>query len=186
MPKNTYPNQRTIKIHREAAKSDFLGIKNDNWQAAARDLGAHALMLYMYLASNADGYELALSAVAVRDAVGMPRSTFHDQFHKLVNKGYLVLNHGNTFNFYEKPQIVQRKNQELSAVQDIYEYTDDDKGFPSVVNVISAKETEINNSENLINSSIINNGLTTEDNAFYPKGEASKPTPSPTEKEFEF
>ena len=28
------------------------GIKNENWQAAARDLGAHALMLYMYLANG--------------------------------------------------------------------------------------------------------------------------------------
>ena len=52
---NTVPNQRIIAIHRERAASDFLGIKNDNWQAAARDLGAHALMLYLYFASNANG-----------------------------------------------------------------------------------------------------------------------------------
>ena len=62
----TVPNQRIAKIHREVAKSDFLGIKNENWQAAARDLGAHALMLYLYLASNADGYNLALSPAAIR------------------------------------------------------------------------------------------------------------------------
>ena len=86
----TFPNQRTIKINREAAKRDFLGIKNENWQAAARDLGAHSLMLYLYLASNADGYCLALSPVAVRQAIGMARSTYHDQFHRLVDKGYLV------------------------------------------------------------------------------------------------
>ena len=54
MPNVTFPNQRLVRIHREAAKTDFLGIKNENWQAAARDLGAHALMLYMYLASNAN------------------------------------------------------------------------------------------------------------------------------------
>lgn len=67
-----------IKINREAARRDFLGIKNENWQAAARDLGAHALMLYMYLASNADGYNLALSPAAITEAIGMPRSTYHD------------------------------------------------------------------------------------------------------------
>jgi len=44
---NTVPNQRLIAIHRERAASDFLGIKNSHWQAAARDLGAHALMLYL-------------------------------------------------------------------------------------------------------------------------------------------
>lgn len=41
----TYPNQRTVKIHREKATTDFLGIKNENWKAASRDLGAHALRL---------------------------------------------------------------------------------------------------------------------------------------------
>lgn len=93
-----------VKIHRESVKSDFLGISNTNWQAAARDLGAHATMLYLYLASNANGFELALSQKAVTDAIGMPRSTYHDQFHKLVSKGYLVLERGNTYAFYEKPQ----------------------------------------------------------------------------------
>ena len=52
----TVPNQRVITIHRERATSDFLGIKNSNWQAAARELGAHALLLYLYFASNANGF----------------------------------------------------------------------------------------------------------------------------------
>ena len=41
----TFPNQRMITVHREEVKTDFLGIKNENWQAASRDLGAHALRL---------------------------------------------------------------------------------------------------------------------------------------------
>lgn len=82
MPNYTYPNQRTINIHRERATSDFLGIKNENWQDAAKDLGAHALMLYLYLASNANNYTLSLSPAAIREAIGMARSTYHDQFHK--------------------------------------------------------------------------------------------------------
>ena len=98
---NTVPNQRIVNIHRERVTSDFLGIKNENWMAAARDLGAHALMLYLYLAANRDGYVLALSPAAIRDAIGMPRSTYHDQFAKLVSKGYLVQRNGNTYDFYE-------------------------------------------------------------------------------------
>ena len=43
MPPMTFPNQRVVRIHRESVKSDFLGIKNENWQAASRDLGAHGL-----------------------------------------------------------------------------------------------------------------------------------------------
>ena len=97
---NTVPNQRIITIHRERAASDFLGIKNDNWQAAARDLGAHALMLYLYFASNANGFTLALSPAAIRQAVGMPPSTYRDQFVKLIDKGYLVQRkNSNTFDF---------------------------------------------------------------------------------------
>ena len=49
MPKNTYPNQRMVCVHREPAKADFLGIKNANWQAAARDLRPFAFLLYLYL-----------------------------------------------------------------------------------------------------------------------------------------
>lgn len=103
----TVPNQRLISIHREHATSDFLGIKNENWQAAARDLGAHALMLYLYFAANADNFKLALSPVAVFEATGMPKSTYRDQFLKLVNKGYLVQRRSsNVCDFYETPQHV--------------------------------------------------------------------------------
>jgi len=28
---NTVPNQRVATVHREPAKSNFLGIKNENW-----------------------------------------------------------------------------------------------------------------------------------------------------------
>lgn len=103
MPK-TVPNQRVIRVHRERASSDFLGIKNERWMAASRILGATALRLYLYLASNADNYLLALSPLALERDVGMPRSTFYDQFRKLVNCGYLVQAGGNQYDFYEVPQ----------------------------------------------------------------------------------
>ena len=56
MPAITFPNQRVVRIHRERATADFLGIKNENWQAASRNLGAHGLRLYLYLAANANNY----------------------------------------------------------------------------------------------------------------------------------
>lgn len=116
MPQITYPNQRMIHIHRERASHDFLGIKNENWQAAARDLGAHALMLYLYLASNANDYKLALSPVAIRQTIGMAQSTYRDQFLKLVDKGYLVQRgDGNTYDFYETPQRDAHQQREYAA-----------------------------------------------------------------------
>jgi len=111
----TYPNQRMVCVHRERAARDFLGIKNVNWQAASRDLGAHALQLYLYLASNADNYLTALSPSAISQSIGMARSTYHDQFKKLVNKGYLVQSSGNTFDFYEVPQTDTQLKNSMSA-----------------------------------------------------------------------
>ena len=152
MPNTTFANQRMIKVHRESVKTDFLGIKNENWQAASRDLGAHALMLYLYLASNANNYTIALSPVAVRQAIGMARSTYHDQFHKLVDRGYLVPSHGNTFEFYEVPQAATQTRNELSADRLNFEEsplcdTQETCGGQSVL----AEDTEINNRDSETN-----------------------------------
>ena len=140
---NTVPNQRLIAIHRERASSDFLGIKNSNWQAAARDLGAHALMLYLYFASNANGYLLALSPAAIRQAVGMPQSTYRDQFTKLIDRGYLVQRgDSNTYDFYETPQRVT--HTEPIETIDGLDFTADAYGTPQTVNNEAGKDIEIN------------------------------------------
>lgn len=157
MPNTTFANQRMIKIHRESVKTDFLGIKNENWQSAARDLGAHALMLYLYLASNANNYTVALSPAAVRQAIGMARSTYHDQFHKLVDRGYLVPSHGNTFEFYEVPQAATQTRNELSADRLNFEEsplcdTQEPCGGQSVL----AEDTEINNRDSETNNTETN------------------------------
>ena len=152
MPNVTYPNQRNIKINRERATADFLGIKNTNWQAAARDLGAHALMLYLYLASNADGFMLALSPAAIRQAVGMPPSTYRDQFVKLIDKGYLIQRgESNTFDFYETPQRVTHTT--VNNTVDGYDFTADDYIAPQAVKNKAAEDREIN----IDNTYIINN-----------------------------
>lgn len=200
----TYPNQRVININREAAKSDFLGIKNVNWQAAARDLGAHALMLYLYLASNADGYNLALSPAAIRQAIAMPRSTYQDQFVKLIDRGYIVQESGNVYNFYETPQPSHARNQASITTQktnDVLNFEEcpldvscDDRAAPNV----PTEDIEINNNENPTNNTRINNnGLVVTDNVYIPKvqeiripvpkAESKKPlTPTPQKREFIF
>ena len=150
----TFPHQKTVRIHREVAHANFLGIKNENWQAAARDLRPYALLLYLYLASNANNYTLALSYAAVREAIGISRSTYNDQVDNLIFKGYLVHSHGNTYDFFEVPQprAVVKKN-DTSLVNDysnacpraVIEVTDD-------VNLCTADNREINNSVDTINN----------------------------------
>ena len=154
MPQYTFPNQRTIIIHKESLNKDFLGISNPIWQAAARDLGAHAFLLYVYLAANKDNYNLALSQVAVTNATGMPRSTYHDQFKKLVLKGYLVYTNGNTYEFFEKPRtsdVTQPTDDTLSHGQQL---TATDKDSPAVAQKNLQEDIQINNINTFTNNGI--------------------------------
>lgn len=147
----TVPNQRLIAIHRERVTSDFLGVTNDNWQAAARDLGAHGLLLYLYFAANANGFQLALSPAAIRQAVGMPASTYRDQFVRLIDKGYLIQRgESNIYDFYEIPQRATHTTQ--NNTDDGYDFTADDYSSPQTVNNNTAEDIEINiDNTNMIN-----------------------------------
>ncbi len=144
----TYPNQRMVRIHREDVKTNFLGIKNENWMAAARDLRAHAFLLYLYFASNANNFSLALSQKAVYEAIGMPRSTYHDQFRVLVSKGYLVETSSNHYDFYEKPQprdSAQANEYRTPTEQSVQKCTSDGKAFPQKEQISPSSNREINN-----------------------------------------
>ena len=143
------PNQRIVTVKREPAKSDFLGIKNENWQAAARNLSPHSMMLYFYFAANADNYTFALSPAAVNKAIGMASSTYRDQFKNLENKGYLVRVSGNQYVFYEKPHK-EEKPTDVNANQ---KSTDAVNDTPDVAKIVYPGDIEINNKSinNLIN-----------------------------------
>ena len=145
MAKITYPNQRVVNVHREPINTDFLGIKNENWQYAARDLKPYGCMLYLYLASNRNNYKLALSPAAVRQAIGMAQSTYRDQFNILLEKGYLVQTGGNTFDFFEKPRAVVKENEETRAAYDYNTSAADLNENLQAVNNIDLENIEINN-----------------------------------------
>ena len=148
-----------MKITREPVKTDFLGIKNENWKSACRDLRPHAFVLYLYLASNANGYQLALSPEAIRREIGMARSTYHDQFKILIDKGYLVQTGGNTYTFYETPhpETVQDLKYPATAGRDFENDTIDGQPIPSAVQNGSGEDIEIdinNSPNNDINSGV--------------------------------
>ena len=105
----TVENQRRVLVHRDMPGKDegnFLLIKKENLYAAYRDLNATALCLYLYLAGNKDGFDLAFSPKAIHNEMGLPESTCRDQFKVLVNKGYLVRRNenSNVYDFYEIPK----------------------------------------------------------------------------------
>ena len=145
MARITYPNQRIVNVHREPINADFLGIKNENWQYAARDLKPYGCMLYLYLASNRNNYRLALSPAAVRQAIGMAQSTYRDQFNILLEKGYLVQTGGNTFDFFEKPRVVVNENEETRAAYDYNTSAADLNENEQAANIIDLENIEINN-----------------------------------------
>ena len=128
-------------------------------------MGAHALMLYLYLAANADGYNLALSPAAVRQAIGMPRSTYQDQFTKLMDKGYIVSGSGNVYHFFETPQpshgsnqtfiINQTPNDGLNFEECPLDVSCVDRAAPNV----PTEDREINNNEIQTNNNGINNSV---------------------------
>ena len=114
----TVPNQKVVHITRdmpEKNEGNFLLIKKDNLYAAYRDLNATALCLYLYLAGNMNGFDLALSPKAISEEMGMPVSTCKDQIKVLKQKGYLVprSENSNIYDFYETPRA--KKNAETAT-----------------------------------------------------------------------
>lgn len=111
---NTVSNQKTIIIHRDMPRIDFLQIKNENWTEFNKKQGPFALQLYLYLAKNRDGFPLALSQQAAEDEAGITKTTFHKYVNLLIEEGYLVHRSGNTYDFYETPHKQEDKDLKRS------------------------------------------------------------------------
>ena len=111
---DTYENQNIVVIHREMPKSDFLQIKNQNWQNMIRETHDYfAFVLYLYFASNANGYTLALSPKAIENATGLARSTYYKKLKLLIDKGYVEVRGKNELHFYEVPQERSKKEKNV-------------------------------------------------------------------------
>ncbi len=190
----TVPNQKTVCVHREKPTSDFLGIKNENWMYASRDLGAHALRLYLYLAANANGYTFALSPADIRQRVGIPNSTYRDQFQILIDKGYLVPNSGNSYDFYELPQTrpVVMIEESAPLVRGNSKSTETAPPWTAPVPNKTAENREIYNKDtpidNIINIAVpeVKVVKITPPNAFGKKRPEHTPKPNPVAETFQF
>lgn len=111
---NTVPNQKIVHIHRDMPQkgdNNYTVIKNKNFYDAYKDLrkesrGGTATFLWLILAGNKDGFDLAFSPKAIAERSGMPESTCRDLVGILVKKGYLVQKHegSSVYDFYERPE----------------------------------------------------------------------------------
>ena len=62
---------------------------------------ASGFLLWCYLSLNQEGYELALSNVAVSEATGMSKDAYDTGVELLIEEGYLVQRSGNTYDFFQ-------------------------------------------------------------------------------------
>lgn len=116
---NTVPNQKIVHIHRDMPQkgdNNYTVIKNKNFYDAYKDLrkesrGGTATFLWLILAGNKDGFDLAFSPKAIAERSGMPESTCRDLVGILVKKGYLVQKHegSSVYDFYERPEYAKQK-----------------------------------------------------------------------------
>jgi len=101
---NSYPHQKMVCVHKPKVKERFLQISNEEWMEANKTLSPYGLQLYLYLASNRDDYEFALSPADAELRAGIKNTSFHKYMKRLEEEGYIVWRHGNTFDFYTSPR----------------------------------------------------------------------------------
>ena len=81
-----------------------------------------------------------------------------DCINKLVDKGYLLPAHGNTFEFFETPQAATQPQKELSEDgQNFVEQPSHDNQENPNGHIVLAENKEIDNSDNEPNKAGINN-----------------------------
>ena len=101
-----YPNQKVAEIHKEPTdKVHVYGVFNkDALMASLRELLPNELKVFIYLASNQDGFVTALSTEHIAEVTGANKDGVRVAIRGLIEKGYLVKNYGNYYDFNEVPQ----------------------------------------------------------------------------------
>lgn len=100
----TYQNQKWICVHKNSVRENFLQIYNPEWMEANKRLSPYGLQLYLYLASNCNNYQFALSPASAEEYAGIKKTSFHKYMRLLEIEGYIVWRHGNVYDFYTTPR----------------------------------------------------------------------------------
>lgn len=102
-----YANQKTIIIHRSnpiGDKKQYLAIDCQALSTAARILTPSGLKLFLYLASNQDGYQKDYSPKDFSNIYGVSVDAARKARLDLQANGYLVESENGKLEFYERPQ----------------------------------------------------------------------------------
>ena len=100
----SFPNQRTVTIHKPHYEGNFVQVGIDEWQEAFDPLTRIGFGLYLYCCGNQDGYKLGLSSAAVQNALRISDSSYRRAVEELLKKGYLIQRTNTKYDFYTSPQ----------------------------------------------------------------------------------
>lgn len=100
----SFPNQRTVTIHKPLYEGNFVQVDIDDWQEAFDCLTKSGFGLYLYCCSNMNGYKLGLSSAAVQNALHISDTSYRRAVEELLEKGYFIQNTTTKYDFYTSPQ----------------------------------------------------------------------------------
>lgn len=101
----TAANQKIVCLHKALAdRENPYGIVNkDCMYRASQNLGYNEFRIYMYIITNTDNYEFALSPADIAESMGANKREIQKNINSLIKKGYLILepDSGNRYIFRE-------------------------------------------------------------------------------------
>ena len=109
----TYANQKVIHIQKPEYEKNYLQVGNNEWQKAGKILTYAAFKIYLYLAGNKNGFDLALSQKAVEQTLGVSKATYHTAIQELESRGYLSLKKGNVYEFSPNTTITEENANKI-------------------------------------------------------------------------
>lgn len=138
-------NQRFVKVNKTQLGNSFLGINNNAWKSASKDLGGTGLILYLYFASNMNGYKFAFSPADVIKETGIGKTSVYKYFDIMLKKGYLIPCNGNTYIFNEVPVADTAERTENLNTQN--ELNFEDSSFDKNGSSENSSESSLSNRE---------------------------------------
>ena len=142
------PNQIIVRIQKPRYEKDFLQIGIDEWIYAVNKFPPVTFKIYLYLAGNADGFNLELSQQAIENKLGLKKTSYHDSIAILKETGYLKQLQGNVWTF--SPAIPEgEKIKDKSADAEGNNFSAFEEYSSAIENKSSAKAIEKQITDNI-------------------------------------
>lgn len=101
-----YGNQKLITVHRNDPEGRFTVISLKSIDQAAMNLKDGAFKLWIFFCKNQNNYTFAPSSSVLMRTFNMKKNKYDNAIHELIEKGYLVQDKANPFEyiFVERPE----------------------------------------------------------------------------------